>query len=70
MTLEVKQLITEVLFLIGATAPLYHLVMQLLRHERTTALKIAELTNKIEFAEQRLDRIDSFIAGNSGFRLK
>lgn len=67
--MEWKQFITEMLFIGGAITPLYHLVMQLIRHERTATLQRNQIEVRVNFLEKRIDSLDDWRTENSGLRL-
>ncbi|MGL5927109.1 hypothetical protein [Chroococcidiopsis sp.] len=64
-----KQVITEVIFILAAIAPLYNLVIQLIRVERAAALERAEMRIDIKNLVRRADDFDEWRSANSGLRL-
>lgn len=64
-----KQVITEILFILAAIAPLYNLIIQLIKVERAAALERAEMRIDIKNLVRRADDCDEWRSANSGLRL-
>jgi len=56
--------------LISSLIPIWSQLEKIVQSEREAATKRAEIQLSIEFIQQRLDRIDSWISENSGFKHK
>ena len=64
-----KQWAVEVLFVLGAVAPLYNLVLQLIRLERNAALDRREIQTDLRHMANRIDDLENWRSTNSGLRL-
>lgn len=55
--------------MLGALIPILSYLDKILSYVRQNAIDRATLLNKLEFYEQRLEKVEEFVSRNSGFKL-
>lgn len=67
--LSLKVDIFVIVGVIVSLIPILSYLDKILSHVRQNAIDRATLLNKLEFYEQRLERVEEFVSRNSGFKL-